>query len=305
MADLCAQHPGAAVAGARLAELAACYGIPFPRALAPPPPRTFATSGGLNLAYLYWGGDGEPLLFLHGGSLTAHTWDLVCLSLCERFRCVAMDLRGHGGSAWADDYSIDAHVADVAALISHLGWPAVHIVGMSLGGTVAAHYAATPASRAVSLAMVDVAPGVDFDSTLAMRSFMRQPIDHLDLEALVDLAVKASARGGREKIYYRYLHLTRRDEQGRLAFRADRRKQPNFTHILEKVAELRRIAPLIKAQALVVRGELSRVLSEDCAVNFAERFPNGQFRTVADAGHNVQEDNPRGLAEALAGFLCG
>src|SRR5689334_5220570 len=51
---------------------------------------------GLDLAYLDWGGDGPTGIFLHGGSLTAHTWDLVCAALSPRIRCVALDLRGHG-----------------------------------------------------------------------------------------------------------------------------------------------------------------------------------------------------------------
>jgi len=45
---------------------------------------------GLRLHYLEWGQRDRPsLLFLHGGRLTAHTWDLVCLALCTDFHCVA------------------------------------------------------------------------------------------------------------------------------------------------------------------------------------------------------------------------
>lgn len=57
---------------------------------------------GLRLHCLDWsqpaspaGHDRPSLLFLHGGRLTAHTWDLVCLTLRSCFRCVAMDQRGH------------------------------------------------------------------------------------------------------------------------------------------------------------------------------------------------------------------
>src|SRR5207237_1043758 len=74
---------------------------------------------GLRLHYVDWGAaNGMPLLFLHGGGLTCRTWDLLCLSLRERYQCLALDLRGHGDSEWAadGDYDVDAIAADVFAL---------------------------------------------------------------------------------------------------------------------------------------------------------------------------------------------
>ncbi len=41
------------------------------------------------------------IVFLHGGALNAHTWDLVCLALRDDYHCVALDQRGHGDSDWA------------------------------------------------------------------------------------------------------------------------------------------------------------------------------------------------------------
>jgi len=91
---------------------------------------------------LDWGGGGPPALFVHGGRLTARTWDYVCLGLRDQVRAVALDMRGHGDSDRADDYTLDARVADVAAVLDTLGWSTAHLVGMSLGGLTAAHYAA-------------------------------------------------------------------------------------------------------------------------------------------------------------------
>ena len=142
----------------------------------PPSPRRIRTPEGLELNCVDWEGSGEPILLLHGGTLTCHTWDLVCLAMRGRFRCVAVDLRGHGNSDWADSYTMDAYVNDVAAVIADFRWAMVHMVGMSLGGIIAAHYAATVGSRAASSAMVDVAPNVDFGAVGPMRDFM-EPSD--------------------------------------------------------------------------------------------------------------------------------
>ena len=96
--------------------------------------------GRMRFRYLDWGTPGKtPLLFLHGGGLTAHTWDLVCLALRADYRCLALDLRGHGDSEWSPemDYGIAAHSGDVEALVDHLGLDGLGLVGMSLGGLTA------------------------------------------------------------------------------------------------------------------------------------------------------------------------
>ena len=84
----------------------------------------------MRLHYLDWGPAGRrpgtrggwPLVFLHGGGLNAHTWDIVCLALREEYRCHALDLRGHGDSEWspAQDYSLGAHLRDLEAFADHL-----------------------------------------------------------------------------------------------------------------------------------------------------------------------------------------
>ena len=76
--------------------------------------------GHLRFRYLDWGNEGlRPLLFLHGGALTAHTWDLCCLALRDEFHCLALDQRGHGDTDWAPDadYSIAAQREDVKGFV--------------------------------------------------------------------------------------------------------------------------------------------------------------------------------------------
>src|SRR5258706_13468139 len=127
-----------------LVRLAESCTIRVPRGFTPAS-RRFGTPEGLQLHYLDWPGQGDTIVFLHGGALTAHTWDLVALELENDFHCVALDLRGHGLSDWSERYSIPDSVRDVAALADQLGGDGFHVVGMSLGGNVAAHYAASPA----------------------------------------------------------------------------------------------------------------------------------------------------------------
>jgi pimeloyl-ACP methyl ester carboxylesterase len=285
-----------------LERLAAAHNIHYAPGL-PPAPRQLRTPEGLALNCLDWAGTGEPMLLLHGGTLTCHSWDLVCLAMRDSFHCVAVDLRGHGDSAWADRYTMDAYVSDVAAVIADFGWARVHMVGMSLGGIIAAHYAATAGSRAASLAMIDVAPNVDFGAVGPMRHFMERPIADLTLDQLVEAAIGAGARGGRERILYRYLHMTKAGPDGRLAWRHDRTRPRDYGHLLGRLAQLNELASAIACPVLAVRGDRSRVLTDEKVAAFAARCREGGWLTIAGAGHNVQEDEPLALAVALGNFI--
>jgi pimeloyl-ACP methyl ester carboxylesterase len=285
-----------------LRGLATAHGISCGNA-PPQAPRQIRTPQGLTLNCIDWAGTGDPILFLHGGGLTCHTWDLVCLSLRHSYRCVAIDLRGHGESGWADDYTVAAYVSDVAAVIADFGWARVHVVGMSLGGIIAAHYATSSDARAASLALIDVAPNVDFGAVGPMRHFMDRPIADLSLDQLVDAALSAGARGGRERILYRYRHMTWIDHDGRLAWRQDRTRRRDYEHLLGKLEELTGLAPAIACPVLIVRGERSRVLTDEKVAAFAARCRDGHWLAILGAGHNVQEDEPLALATTLRQFI--
>src|SRR5262249_19851600 len=62
-----------------------------------PPKDGFLDSNGIRMHYLDWGQAGKPpVLFLHGGGLTAHTRDFTSLQLRHGYHCYALDQRGHG-----------------------------------------------------------------------------------------------------------------------------------------------------------------------------------------------------------------
>src|SRR5947207_10233844 len=88
--------------------------------------------GRMRFHYLDWGNKDRPtIVFLHGGALTAHTWDLVCRLLLEKKNSVALDQRGHGDSDWAadGDYSIDAALSDSKRFVDHLALAKFMLVG--------------------------------------------------------------------------------------------------------------------------------------------------------------------------------
>jgi pimeloyl-ACP methyl ester carboxylesterase len=286
-----------------LTSLAARYRIRHENASLPDARRTAARDG-VVLHYLDWRGAGDAVVFLHGGALTAHSWDLVCLGLRDAWHCLALDLRGHGDSGWSHEYCIDTAVDDVAALIAHRKMERVHLVGNSLGGTIAAHFAAAHPAHVASLTLVDVGPNVNFAATQTIRDYIDRVDGAADLATAVEIGMSVNPRIDREALEYRLLHAMRQADDGRVYWKQDRRRMQDYDYFLGKLEEIGRLAPSIDAPVLVVRGARSRVFSDEAARECAALFPRGQWARIEDSGHNIQEANPAGLIAALESFLA-
>src|SRR5580765_8606184 len=97
-------------------------------------------------------GDGEPLLWLHGGLGHGADWMFIFKEPPAGFRLVAPDLRGHGRSTGAGPtYSFQQSAADMFALLDHLEIERVKVIGLSGGGITALHMAAMQPGRMASL----------------------------------------------------------------------------------------------------------------------------------------------------------
>lgn len=98
---------------------------------------TTTASDGTTIAFDdHDGGDGVPVVLVHGITESAVSWDPLIERLTPDRRVVAVDLRGHGRSGTASDYGFDALADDVTSVVDHLGLDRPHLVGHSLGGVV-------------------------------------------------------------------------------------------------------------------------------------------------------------------------
>ena len=108
-------------------------------------------------AMAYWdtGGAGMPLLFLHGTGCDASDWEETARWISPGIRLIAMDFRGHGGSATPDGpFTFTDLALDVCRLVEHLALPAVVLAGHSLGG-MAAMLAAQHCDQVAGLVLLE------------------------------------------------------------------------------------------------------------------------------------------------------
>ncbi|MDY0814423.1 alpha/beta fold hydrolase [Kitasatospora purpeofusca] len=114
------------------------------------------------------GGDGPPLLLLHGLAGYGGEWDAFARQLGSRFRVVTVDQRGHGASTRRPaDVSRAAHVADVVAVIEQLDLGPVTLLGQSYGGHAAMLVAAAHPGLVERLVMVEAGPACTTPETVA------------------------------------------------------------------------------------------------------------------------------------------
>ena len=268
--------------------------------------------GRMRFHYLDWGTRGlSPIVFLHGGGLNAHTWDLVCAALRRERHCLALDQRGHGESEWSPemDYSTESHVGDLDAFVNALGLPRFVLVGMSLGGVNALAWAGKHWRRLAGLVVIDVGPEIRFDGVRKIQAFTSEATPLESVDAFIDRAMTFNPRRNRDLLRRSLLHNLRRMPDGRFMWKYDQRHRGKVAADPAAYARRRDLlwsaVDAVECPTLVVRGAESDVFHDEDAERLAGRFKHGQWVKIAGAGHTVQGDNPAGLLVALRGFLEG
>jgi pimeloyl-ACP methyl ester carboxylesterase len=126
--------------------------------------------GGIRLAYWESGDPTAPaLVLLHGLGEDSTGWDEVAAAFAGQFRVIAVDLRGHGRSAWPGTYSLALMRDDVLGLVDELGLDRVTLMGHSMGGAVAFLVAEAQSHRVERLIAEDASPTFPRDGPLPER----------------------------------------------------------------------------------------------------------------------------------------
>jgi esterase len=258
------------------------------------------------ISALQWGERSPRVVFLHGGGQNAHTWDTVIVGLGEP--ALAVDLPGHGHSAWRDDgdYSPQRNAATLAPVVRGLAPNAELVVGMSLGGLTAIGLGAIAPDLVRELVLVDVTPSAlqrhaeltrEQQGTVALVHGERE---FPSFEAMLEVTAAAAPHREVKSLRRGVFHNSRRLDDGRWAWRYDTmRTIPEFDSLWDDVDAL-------SAPITLVRSGTSGFVTDDDADELARRA--SQFRgmhVVDNSGHSVQSDQPRVLVDIVRAVLDG
>lgn len=271
--------------------------------------RTWTSADGLSLYYRDYPGpadyDGPPVLCLHG--LTRNSRDFADLAdhISKTRRVIVPEMRGRGESDYASDsatYNPVQYVADVEKLLAELEIDRFIAIGTSMGGLMTMLLAAARPERVVAVVMNDIGPDINPDGIERITGYVGQGRSYPTwLHAARSLAdVHGSAFPGYD--LDQWLEMAKRtltvSQNGRISYDYD-------MAIAEPFREPGGAAPadlwiaykaLSEVPMVLVRGELSDLITAETVAKMGERNRAMTTVTVPNVGHAPTLDEPEARA---------
>jgi pimeloyl-ACP methyl ester carboxylesterase len=281
-----------------------------------PQPFSAHGAGGVRIAADRLGDpEATAVVFLHGGGQTRRSWGRAAAAVAARgWQAVTVDFRGHGESDWSEDgdYRVTTFAADVLEVLDQLP-PRPVLVGASLGGFTAMLLGGEISPESVSaVVLVDIVPNMDPSGATRIHSFMNDRMVS-GFDSLDEVA---------DAIQQYNPHRPRPTDLEGLRTNLRRRGDRWFWHWDPKfidgtsalppieVTEVDRLYAAVgsilrnKVPMLLVRGQMSDLVTEERADEFLARFPDIEFVDVGGAGHMVAGDRNDIFAGAVVDFLA-
>ncbi len=255
----------------------------------------------------------QPVLLAHGGGQTRHAWGKTAQQIAdEGFYAVALDLRGHGESDWAQDKDYDflTYAQDIIDVVQTFDRKPI-AVGASLGG-ISSLTAQQRMNQQLlhALVLVDITPHMEADGLARIRDFMLEHAANgfATLEEAADFVASYTPHRKRSNNHDGLRKNLRLCEDGRYRWhwdpnfldRRDRRPDDGSTI---RVNFLEEAARGLQIPTLLVRGRISDLVSPESAQEFLKMVPHAEYVDIQDAGHMVAGDQNDIFSSAVLNFL--
>ena len=280
-------------------------------------PRAFVTEGpgGIRIVSDRLGNSRDrAVVFLHGGGQTRRSWARAAAAVAGRgWQAITVDFRGHGESDWSSegDYRVTTFAEDVREVLAQLP-PDPVLVGASLGGFTSMLLAGERAPGIASaVVLVDIVPSMNPSGAARIHEFMagRMVEGFESLDEVADMIADynphrprpTDLNGLRTNLRRRgdrwYWHWDPQFIDGTAANPPIEVTDPDRMN--------KAIAAILADDVpmLLVRGQVSDLVSQDRAEEFLARFPQVEFVDVQGAGHMVAGDRNDLFADAVVDFL--
>jgi esterase len=263
-----------------------------------------ATVNGVRLHYLDWGNEGaQPLLLLHGFTGHARSWDAFAAAVAPEFHVLALDQRGHGDSAWTEDYGTQAMVDDVDHFVRQLGLRRFVLLGLSMGGRNAINYAGTHPGEVERLVIVDIGPEINPTGAARIQTGVRANDVFESPEEAFRQARQGNTVPPEDHHRYRINHNLMRTPDGKWTWKYDKAlrsgtPRPSIDNE-QQWANWR----AIRCPVLLLRGENSDVLSPEVAARMTSENSNASLVTIPGSGHSIPLDKPLEFEAAVRKWL--
>ena len=250
-------------------------------------------------------GSGTPLVLIHGYGASSFTWKDVFAVLSNRYRVIALDLKGFGFTSKPEgDYTRRAQGELVIRLLDHLKIDKAILCGNSMGGEVSLNAAVHHPERVAGLILVDSA-GVTVGGTGSLSpGYMRAPVIG-PLLAAVALTSNSMVRSGLQKSFHDQAMVT--DDRIAAYYRALKtaggqrgaflaRVQAGNDPVESKISG-------IKAPALILWGAEDRLIPLEAGRKMQTLIPGARLVVFDQCGHIPQEEMPERFVREVMAFI--
>lgn len=251
-------------------------------------------------------GQGDALVLLHGFTGSAENWREHISVFEKQFSVVALDFLGHGKSEAPNAplrYRMEWCVADLREILDELEIATANLLGYSMGGRVALHFANAYPERVTSLILESASPGIqneaERDARRASDAELAEKIEREGIAKFVE--------------YWTNLPLfatqTRLPESAREKLKQQRLQNSalGLANSLRGLsvgvqASLWNVLPGIRIPTLLIAGQRDEKFST-LAREMSNAMPNAEMNIVTDAGHTVHLEQPKIFDEIVSEYL--
>jgi pimeloyl-[acyl-carrier protein] methyl ester esterase len=255
--------------------------------------------------YIEVNGSGPDLVLLHGWGLNIRVWDGLVQELGDRFRMIAVDLPGHGRSAWGagggtpaeQAWLIHTTLASVSNRYSLLGW--------SLGGQIALDLAAAMPGQTDKLVLVAATPrfaqsadwpyGMEPAVITKLATQLRQNYQQT-VRDFLELQVRGSIEGSSVLEQLRHALFVHGEAQPRAL-------EAGLNTLA--TSDLRPTLPHVKAPTLVIAGQHDRITAPAASRVLAQALPDARYVEMRRAAHAPFLSHRKEFAALVDKFLRG
>lgn len=256
-------------------------------------------ANGLDLAAVEWGDGSAPLVLLHGIGSRGVSWLPVADALARRHHVIALDLRGHGGSAKpAAGYLLDDYAADVQAVLDALALERPFVLGHSLGALAVLTWAARFPGRAAKIVVED--PPLRTEPEVLQLFDGWQHLNAAPVAQVVAWFAEQHPEWSPEERQRRAESITMAHPAVFAELRADAERNLASGQ-LDRLDTLSTIdAPLLALRGDVALGSMTR---PDDLTRLAAIAPDARATHIPGAGHSLHREQPAQFLDAVTAFF--
>ncbi len=264
--------------------------------------KCLSPAGFHRMAYVEWGDPHNPrvLVCVHGLTRCGRDFDYLAQSLAADYRVVCPDVVGRGLSDWLREplhYAIPQYAQDMVTLLARLDVASVDWLGTSMGGMIGMALAAQPPADIAPiqrLILNDVGPVIAAGALARIGEYLATPPDFATIEAAESyIRLIAAPFGNLSDSQWRHLteRVVKTGPDGRIALRYDPGiATPFFAAVAAQGGEGKDVElwpwyDAIHCPTLVIRGEMSDLLTRQTAAAMGERGPRARCVEIPGVGH--------------------